>query len=155
MSTPASQSALDFADSVTVSTREAARSLCISRARLAELVLSGDLELLGPQTLDKGRVRVSDVDRLARQLLPRGGVRARTRPPSALLHRTHHAALHLLADWGSATKVSLQFALRQTYPSTIGLVNELTDRGLVQTVAGIVSLTEQGRQYVEAHPRVS
>jgi hypothetical protein len=155
MSAPARPAVLDLADSVMVSTSEAARNLFMSRARLAELVLSGRLELVGPQNLTHGRVRLSDVDRLAAELLPPGGVTAKTRASADLLARPHHAAIHLIADWGSANKVTLQYALHQAYPTTLETVAALVDRGLVEQIGRNLVLTDQGRRYVEVHPRLS
>lgn len=155
MVAPAAPDVLDLADSVTVSTNMAARKLFMSRARLAELVLSGRLELVGPQNLTHGRVRLSDLDRLAAELLPPEGVTARTRPAAGLLSRPHHAAAHLLADWGSGNKVTLQYALHQAYPTTLETVAALVERGLVEQVGRNLVLTDRGRRYVEVHPRVS
>lgn len=147
--------ALDLVDTVTVSTSEASRQLCISRARLAELVLSNELELVGPQDLTNGRVRLRDLDRLAEEILPPGGVRATSRAAAGQLSRAGHAMIHLIADWGAATRVSLQYAMRQQHPSTLGLVANLIEGGFIQEAGRDLVLTVQGRNYVEVHARVS
>jgi len=144
-----------FTPDVTVPVADAARRLCISRARLAELVLTQELELVGPQNLAEGRVRLSDVDRLGDRLLPAGGIRKSTRPPAGMLPRIQHTALQLLADWGSSSRLALQVALHQHHPAFTKSLGQLEERGLVHREGSTLMLSERGRDYLEAYPKVS
>ena len=125
------------AGEVTVSIEAAARHLRVSRSRIAEYILDGQLTL----TSDK-RLALADVDRIS------------TRSPAEpqRLARVLDAVLWFMRDWGGASRpTELAFALKATRPGMGRALAELKQLGYVTTQPGARGhyvLTDLAREYL-------